>query len=338
MIEELRQSIRQLPENDAKSILLQTMIRIKMIQEAEEGHVKMIEDLSSWYQDIETILQNNKGIEREYTTVHLVCGESPAGSLRFTFGHEHKVIGFPDFFAVGPIEGLHTKAGLQRRYEWLRNHLNYPDDYFEEEYEHRFPSTLAGIEAIPPHVPIVIWTAENADEQTGIRYLLYLLKEKPNDIYLINTTTAYQELFNTKQYQFLYSHTGGPDPGKINEIYQKKSSSPLTQEERERFEKEWLTLSKSKEVLRIWKNHSITAVNEDYFDELIITTAQKLHSKKREQDFIKAARIIGEVYAKIDQHVGDAFLEDRLRALIYKGFFEIKGIPKGMRYYSVKLK
>lgn len=338
MIEDLRRSIQQLDEDDAKSILLQTMLRLKMIQESNEAPGQMIEDLSSWYTDIETILQNDTVVEREYTTVHLVCGESPAGSLRYTFGHEHKVISFPDFFAVGPIERLHTKAGLQRRSEWLRDHLNYSDDYFEEEYEIRLKSTLAEIEALPPHVPIVVWTAENADEQTGIRYLLYLVKEKPNDIYLINTTTAYQELFNTSEYQYLYSHTGGPDPEKINEIYQKKTSSPLTQEERRRFEKEWMTLSENKEVLRIWKNHSILAVNEDYFDELIITTAQKLHSKRKEKEFMKAARIIGEVYGRIDNHVGDAFLEDRLRALIYKGVFEIKGIPKGMRYYSVKLK
>ncbi|MGA9226761.1 MAG: DUF1835 domain-containing protein, partial [Mesobacillus sp.] len=333
MIEDLRRSIQQLSENDAKSILLQTMIRVKMIRESNESPGQMIEDLLSWCNEIEDSLQNDQVVERDYKTVHLVCGESAAGSLRFTLGHEHMIIGFPDFFAVGPIEKLHTKAGLQRRYDWLRDHLNFSDDYFEEEYENRYSSTLAEIEAIPPHVPIVIWTAENADEQTGIRYLFYLIKEKTNDIYLINTTTAYQELFNTKEYQYLYSHTGGPEPEKINEIFQKKSSSPLTQEERRRFEKEWMTLSESKEVLRIWKNHSVIAVNEDYFDGLIITTAQKLHSKKSEKDFIKAARIIGEVYGRIDNHVGDAFLEDRLRALVYKGVFEIKGIPKGMRYY-----
>ncbi|MEH7444247.1 DUF1835 domain-containing protein [Bacillus sp. JJ1122] len=338
MIEDLRRSIRHLSENDAKSLLLQTMLRLKMVQETNEDPGQIIEDLSSWYNEMETILQNDQVVERDYKTVHLVCGESAAGSLRYTFGHEHKVIGFPDFFAVGPIEELHTEGGRERRFEWLRDHLNYQDDYIETVYERGFSDTLLEIEAIPPHVPIVIWTAENADEQTGIRYLFHLLKEKANDMYLINTTIAYQELFNTEEYQYLYSHTGGPEPEKINEIFQKKLSSPLTVEERRRYETEWLTLAESKEVLRIWKNNTIKAVNEDYFDEFIISVAQKLHTKQREKDFIKAPRIIGEVYGRIDQHVGDAFLEDRLRALVYKGFFEIKGIPKGMRYYSVKLK
>jgi hypothetical protein len=71
---------------------------------------------------------------------------------------------------------------------------------------------------------------------------------------------------------------------------------------------------------------------------LIVTAAQKSHGKQREKDFMKSSRIIGEVYGHIDNHVGDAFLEYRLRSLIYNGVFETKGIPKGMRYYSVKLR
>jgi hypothetical protein len=36
--------------------------------------------------------------------------------------------------------------------------------------------------------------------------------------------------------------------------------------------------------------------------------------------------------------VGDAYLEYRLRHLIYNGILELKGIPKSMRHYSVKLR
>ena len=32
------------------------------------------------------------------------------------------------------------------------------------------------------NVPIVIWTAENVEEQMGMPYFMYLLKEKPNDV------------------------------------------------------------------------------------------------------------------------------------------------------------
>lgn len=108
-------------------------------------------------QSVNKFQQNNRNIEREYNTVHLVCGESPAGYLRVGLGRENKVIGFPDFFAVGPIKELPEKVGRKRRYEWLRDHLNYPNDFIEKEYEKRFSKTLAEIDAIPDHVPIVIW-------------------------------------------------------------------------------------------------------------------------------------------------------------------------------------
>ncbi len=282
--------------------------------------------------------QNNRNIEREYNAVHLVCGESPAGSLRVGLGRENKVIGFPDFFAVGPLQELHEKAGRKRRYEWLRNHLYYPNDFIENEYENRFSKTLAEIDAIPDYVPIVIWTAENANEQTGARYLLYLLKEKTNDIFLINTTIAYQELFNTSEYQYFYFHTGEVQPEKLNNIYQMKLTTPLTIEARTRAEKEWIALSWTEGVVRIWNNNEIEAVDEDYFDELIVSTARKIHAKQEEKDFIKSGRLIGDVLGHIDNNVGDAYLEYRLRHLINTGVFEINGIPKGMMYYSVKLK
>lgn len=45
----------------------------------------------------------NNTVERGYKAVHIVCGESPAGSLRVGLGCENKVIGFPGFFAIGTI-------------------------------------------------------------------------------------------------------------------------------------------------------------------------------------------------------------------------------------------
>ncbi|MFP7296862.1 DUF1835 domain-containing protein [Neobacillus niacini] len=277
-------------------------------------------------------------LQKEYKAVHIVCGESAAGSLKVGLGRENKVIGFPDFFAVGPIWELHKEVGRNLRYEWLRDHLNDQDDFFEKEYTHRFLDTHSEIDAIPDHVPIIIWTGENANEQTGLCYLLYLLKGKTNSIYLFNTTISYQELFNTSEYRYFYYYTGEVNPEKLKVIYQEKLYKPLSVQERNQFEKDWISLSQSKGLVRIWENNKLKTVNEDYFDEMIVTAAHHLHSKQKEKDFLKSARIIGEVLGQLDHNVGDTFLEYRLRSLIYQGIFEIKGIPKGMRYYSVKLR
>ena len=51
-------------------------------------------------------------------------------------------------------------------------------DYMEEEYEQRITKTLEEIDAIPGNVPIVIWTAENAEEQTANAIFYVFIKGK----------------------------------------------------------------------------------------------------------------------------------------------------------------
>lgn len=210
-------------------------------------------------------------------------------------------------------------------------------DYLEEEYERKITKTLEEIDAIPGDVPIVIWTAENAEEQTAMRYFMYLLKEKPNEILLINTSLVRQELFTTNDNQHFY-HTAMIHPEKLKEMYEKNVAKLLSDEEKSHIRKEWIALSESKAVLRIWQNREITFVNESHFDSFIITTIQKLHAEHGHKDFILAAKIIGEVLNLLEGNVFDAFLEYRIRELVYNGVFEIKGILKDMRSYSVRVK
>lgn len=336
-MKQIHQSIENLTGSEAKSLLANIMYLLNMMKESEENQDEMIEQLYSLYDEIIGVSQNDQSLARVYETVHIVCGESAAGSLRVGLGNENKVIGFPDFFAEGPIWQLHRNSGRRHRYEWLKDHLNIVMDYMEEEYEPRLLKALEEINAISDELPIVLWTAENAAEQTGMRYIVYLLKEKRNDVFLINSTKAYQELFNTDEYKYFCLHTGEVIPEKLKAMDDKKRLYPLTVEERKRYVEEWLLLSETKEVLRIWEKGQINSVSENYFDPFIIETAQQLHAEQGQHDFMLSARIIGEVLGHLDQCKGDAFLEYRLRMLIYSGVFEIKGIPKGMPYYSVKL-
>ncbi|HYK72247.1 MAG TPA: DUF1835 domain-containing protein [Pseudoneobacillus sp.] len=336
-MDELQEIIQKLSGDNAKSLLLNLMYRIQEIKESKNSQEEKIEKIYFLYEKILNVSKYKNPFEREYKKVHLVCGESQAGSLKVGLDRENMVIGFPDFFAEGPIWELHKKVGQKHRHEWLRDHLIFYNDYFEDEYQNRFSKTIAKIEAIPEHLPIVIWTAENANEQIGLRFFMYLLKDKSNDIYVINTTFSYLDLFQSEEF-YSEVHTGEVPPEKLNMIFQKTITKSLTAEERTAFEKEWVVLSQTVDVIRILENNKIIPATEDFLDESVISVAQKIHAKQREKDFIKAGRIIGEVFAQIENKVSDAFLEYRLRSLIYNGVFEIKGIPKGMQYYSVKLR
>lgn len=57
----------------------------------------------------------------------------------------------------------------------------------------------------------------------------------------------------------------------------------------------------------------------------------------QEEPYIKAARIVGEVYGEL-QDFDDLFIEYRLRELIEKGYFEYKGDLSAMRFYEVRSK
>ncbi|MDJ0333417.1 DUF1835 domain-containing protein [Planococcus sp. S3-L1] len=335
-MEKLRESIEKLSGSDAKSLLLNVMYRLELVKK-EDLQDEMINELLSLSNDLSDSLQKEVHYEMDETAVHIISGESPAGSLRIGLSHENRIIGFPDFFAEGPVWKIHTEQGHTLRYEWLRDHINYEMDYIEEEYINRFSKTLATIEEIPANIPIVLWTANNADEQTGLRYFLYLLREKKNDIYIINTPEAFETLYGKGETQFRVRHSGELASYQFKEIYQTNLGNPLTTKEKEILRNEWLLLSEEENVLRIWKGGSFQVIEEDHFDSMIIDAVRRLQREQEATDFILAARVIGEILFQSEHLVSHSYLEYRIRYLVYNGTFKIRGIPKSMRHYHVQV-
>ncbi|EWG13200.1 DUF1835 domain-containing protein [Cytobacillus firmus] len=335
MVDELREAIEKLPERGAKSYLFHILLRAHLLKNSADSQEEIMELLNDIQKKI-IFYSQERILEREYETYHIVCGESPAGSLKVGLSKENKVIGFPDFFSNGPLWRMEEEEGRKQRFEWLMDHINMHEDYLEKEYERKIASALEEIDEIPAGKPIVIWTADNADEQTGLRYFLHLLRNKENNVHVINTAQSYKELFPAKKNQYILRHSGEAAPEKLKIILEKNMGSPLAAEERTGLVSDWQALSKTKEVLRIWEDNEIHSVHESYFDDYIIESAKKLH--KSNKGFIKSARLIGEVIGHLDEPIGDGFAEYRVRSLIYNGVFAIKGIPKSMRFYSIKLK
>jgi hypothetical protein len=281
------------------------------------------------------IIQRDRGME--VPTVHLVSSPSTVGSLRVGLDSPKKVIGFQDPFSIGPIWKLESKIGQAYRYEWLYENINFEQDDYE--LENRFTNTLLEIADIPDHLPIYIWVANNGNEQTGLRLILYLLKDKTNEITVINTTDLadyWMTPYDSKQSMF---HSSMLRPPQLKLLFEHISvEKTLSQQERIQYQKEWESLAQSKDVLRVWQKGRVTSVPEDYYDSFILKTIEQTHQKQESMDFIRAGRVVGEILHQIDEIVGDVYFEYRLRHLIYNGVLELKGIPKSMRHYSVKLR
>jgi len=268
--------------------------------------------------------------------LHIVFGNATFGSLKMGLPVNEKVIGFPELFSTGPILDLHKDNGLATRYEWMENHLLFDNKDLRDD-KIRLRNAFSAVASIPEHVSVVIWTGDNAHEQTGMRLALHLLKDKANEVYLINATDVYTALLSEADREYFLIHSGELAPEDLRFIYEHNyPNKPLSIEQRKQFEQDWEALAATREVLRVWKDGEIVSVPDDFYDDYIIDTARKLRDEH--EGFIKSACVVGAVLGDLDQYVGDQYLEYRLRYLISKDIFEIEGVPKAMRFYSVKLR
>ncbi|MGY3189420.1 DUF1835 domain-containing protein [Lysinibacillus sp. TE18511] len=346
MFDEMKGTINHLEEKELKSLLFQFFFRIQAVEERKGySEQQFFLDIKNTYNDLLEYKKNQESVEQhtQFHTTHIVFGDSPTGSLKIALkelglNQQEQIIAFSDLFSIGSIWNLHNSQGVANRYEWLKTHLNIDDEVLFS-YQANFNRTILKIEQTPSYHPIIIWAGENAHEQTGLRFVLYLLKEKTNDIFIINTNEAYKTHFDRTEIDFTPLHMGELSSEQLKQIYEnEKNGHALTQTERKVLEQQWEQLCEDKEVLRIWDNNKIMSVTENYYDEYIINTVKKSHQKKKHNDFIKSARIIGEVIGHLNQYVGDQFIEYRVRRLIVDGIFDMEGVPKAMRYYSIKIR
>jgi Protein of unknown function/Domain of unknown function (DUF1835) len=340
---ELREMIEGLNEQEAKSLLFNLLLHLDMLEESNDDVRGIVSTFQKACEELHRI-RNGKHQEKEdVVVVHIVFSDSTRGglicALKEMGKYEHEeIISFPHNFSIGLITQLEKDSGLARRNEWIETHLNIEDEEIEEGLK-RFKKAVLAIDSIPAHVPIIIWTGNNAHEQTGIRFVLNLLKEKLNEVFCINATTLYEQLYGKKGIDYCLLHTGEVSPKQLRGMYEKiDDTCLLSSTERKKFEEEWKELSQTDEVLRIWENGKIHSVLEHFHDEYILSELQAIHKGQLEKDYVKAARVIGSVIGHLEQYHGDVFFEYRLRSLIMNGTIDIHGVPKGMRYYSVKAK
>jgi len=284
LIDELRNIVKNSTEEEVKSLLFQMFLQIQRLEEIEQySEGQLVIDMKKTYSDFLNYKKRQANIDKNthYKAVHIVFSDSTAGSLKIALKEmglqdEEKVITFSDIFSIGPVWRLDEKTGLSNRYEWLKKHINIDDEILDN-YQDEFNNTTSEIIAVPKDAPIIIWIGENAHEQTALRYVLYLLKEKINDIFVMDTTSKYKNQFSTPETDFFPLHTEEISSDKLKLIYEKnRKSNSLSQEERKEIEKEWEQLSTKQEVLRIWGNKGIHSVNESYYDDYIIDTARKI--------------------------------------------------------------
>ncbi len=341
---QLKQTITKLGEQEAKSLLFQLFLQAETNEPTQ-----FFTELG----EVKHMLMNTAHTDHAQT-IHIVCGDSIAGSLRIAF-HDtsyketEEVLVLPDILSIGPVKGLHTKEGIQARFQWLKD--RFQDSINESDaYMRGMTEAIDRIKAIPSNQDIVIWTGNNAHEQAGLRLVLALLKDKWNTIFILNTFTAFHEIH-------IYPSLAEENYPKTSKelssdelllFYEQCDMRPLRQVKREALCKEGWTmileegdskLSNEPSLIRTWEDKELWHnTNIDCDDDFIIACAKRMHEEEETSGFIKAARVVGEVCGRMEQYRGIEWIEYRLRCLIEQEIFDYEGDLKAMRLYQVKLR
>ncbi|WP_431026834.1 DUF1835 domain-containing protein [Lysinibacillus sp. LZ02] len=296
----------------------------------------MLEEINTHIQKNRYMLRASSKLPEQQGVMHIVMSESAAGALRVGLTRPKTVIGFPDSFSIGPLWKFDEQVGQNFRNEWLYDNINYEQE--DDDYQHKFANTLRQMEDIPHHTPIYIWYGDNANEQVGLRFILYLLRQKTNEIFLINSTALYEKYCKPGEERPVFQ-TSQMDSNILGLLFEDhKRDNPLCKEKRIQLHTEWEKLTQTKEVLRFWIDGEIHGVPEHHIDSFIIEVIEKLHSKQERKEFIQTSIVIVELMEQMKGNIDLFCFEYRIRHLIYRGLLELKGIPKSMRHYSIRLR
>ncbi|SDD37897.1 Protein of unknown function [Paenibacillus sp. UNCCL117] len=341
----IKKATDSLEDGELKPYLRWMLAQIKLMKEQEGTLEAAVSELIELY-DALMGLQEKKEVWSPAPTcthVHIVVGESFAGSMKQALkalgcAETHKLITLRENYAIGPISGLDSPEGRKARSNWFRDHITEAIEAyttFEEEYK----ELLDKVEQIPEQAEVMVWTGGNACEQTGMRHALYLLRNKTNSISVNDACAMCEELYNRPDAFITYRHSGEIPSDKLQEaVTRLEGKGKLDAAAIARLVREWRMMTEQTGTLRIWQDGAVLEVPAPYYDRYLLEKLDELKPPGGDNGFLKSARLIGEAMGYCEQYIGDSYFEYRLRELIYDGVLEIKGVPAGMRYYSVRRK
>lgn len=249
-----------------------------------------------------------------------VCfGDSEAGMLKCalrgeTVTYSHRLLD------LGGIDAQHFAEG---RRKWIDNFFSIcskrtRSKIWKEDTE-RFDQI---IETAKREKELRIWFASSPRSRCGFYYVVYSLQNIDCNIYVVEmpTNIGYREEGCDKSW-------GEATPEEARNCL--KLERLLSIEERNDISRKWEKLAGENAELRLNINGEVTSLPIDYLDEEIMSYAPK------DKDF-KLGQLVGTILGKCVHAVSDAFISDRIEAMIDGGLFVVVGErPKKAReYYS----
>lgn len=275
--------------------------------------------------------------------IHIGFGDSAYGNLKSAFNKSNKhqseqIICINEDFSIGPIYKLESNEGIQERKQWLQDVLTKTGSILDKDYVDWIETTLNKNSHIATEVPtdskVIIWHGDNASDEIGLRFVVFLLQNKNIQFEEVNVTEYSRQIeykvydLQNEEIPHVIKSLGEMPPELTLDALQKmkKNMSHLTIEN---LINDWGKWSQTKDVLRILLNGKIVAVSEDYYDLSILENTSK--------EYQNASHVVGNVMGESDQRIGDTYLAYRVYQLIQQGKLSYQGDLDFLGKFEIRL-
>lgn len=259
--------------------------------------------------------------------VHITGSDSVGSSLKSSFGLRNilsEVISLNDDLRVGPLTGIDSETGYDKRREWwgtiteMSEHTQYVDSFYGD---------LKKIERIKllleENNKICIWYGTSLFDKLMMGRLLNFVNHSQN-IFVVPVSD--HTVTNISGRQFVPETLGVMSPEQILEL--DPYLRPISQTEINKSIEIWKHVESNNATMRLW-NGTIVEMHADiYFDSALLVNCTI--------EFQKSARVVGKTLVDTGFKVSDTILNWRLKELVRKNKLEAKGTLRKMRDYEVK--
>jgi hypothetical protein len=234
--------------------------------------------------------------------------------------NKSQIISFDDILNMGPACDLNACEEIQKRIDWWQNVGGNSNPPVEQD--------LKSIETIVENADntdkIFIWTGCCASEIISTARLIYYLSKFGKPIFIANFNVPVRSVHGDIVYPKALNQTATFQVKDIFDQFERIDRSRL---------QDWSDLWEKvkSENGQLWicdTRGQIAPVKIDYFDSFLLA--------KCDENFKKAARVIGETLVDTDFNVGDSYLNWRLKQLALNKKIEARGRLIEIRDYEVR--
>lgn len=258
--------------------------------------------------------------------LHITFSLSTHGSIKHAIRQNHlqrdeSVICVNDIFSIGPL------TGIEERKKWLETFILKDEEerVLYDDIQKEWAKKIAGL---PCDVDVWVWYSQNAHEEIGLRYVMSEFMNKCSMLYGIDVTEGLKRIQPNRSIRYT-----GQLPSQMF-MKLRPDAKRFSIEACQYLAKDWNELKHNSSTLRIWEN-GIEHVAEDTYDSRLIEAAKYVHAVRGEE-WLSPALVISEAFGKIDDYIGDAFMEYRILLLAKQGLFEIDGDTTDIYSYQLK--